>query len=303
MVRKGIVQIAQELRDRLTEKYKSVDFISATSDIWSKSNQSYIAVSVHYFEKDDTLSTDFIACESFEGAHTNDRIAEKLSNIFDRFGILHKVSFITTDGDSKYVAALKNYGDHYETMTDYLSYDEEWFGDAYGSDVLPNTDEDLEHDDDDDETNERYNLIRLDPEDNDFVDSDHESDSDSHSGDDLRTLLAAASSEPDNCFVVEKLQMSTEDISSENPLKRVLGSMNRIACSSHALDKVGSKDAQLARKDIHYKRIHDSTMKKLQSLWKCKKSRQKAEKFKAICGKKLIGPHRIRWMSKFDQVT
>lgn len=127
MVRNRIVQIAQELRDRLTEKYKSVDFISATSDIWSKSNQSYIAVSVHYFEEDDTLSTDFIACKSFEGAHTNDRIAEKLSTIFDRFGILHKVAFITTDGDSKYVAALKYYGDHYETMTDYLRYDDEWF--------------------------------------------------------------------------------------------------------------------------------------------------------------------------------
>lgn len=258
-------------------------------------------MSVHYFEEDDTLSTDFIACESFEGAHTNDRIAEKLSTIFDRFGILHKVAFITTDGDSKYVAALKYYGDHYETMTDYLRYDDEWFGDPYATDILPNEDEDedLEQQLGNDETNQRYNFIRVDL-DNDADVEDSESDSDSD--DDSRNTTRA--SEPDDSFVLKNIQMSsTDDIPIENPLRRVLGCMNRIACSSHALDKVGSKDSKLARSDIHYKRIHDSTMKKLQLLWKCKKSRQKAEKFKTICGKKLIGPHRIRWMSKFDQVT
>lgn len=78
---------------------------------------SFIAVSVHYFQVDKLeLQSKFIACEHFPGSHTAERITEKLESIFDRFGILNKVWFITTDSASNYLASLKHHGDNYESV-------------------------------------------------------------------------------------------------------------------------------------------------------------------------------------------
>lgn len=83
-------------------KYRNVEYMSATSDVWERSNRSYIAVSVHYFDDNLVLHTEFIACERFMGHHTNDKVAEKLRSIFDRFEIVDKVFSITTDGTGEF---------------------------------------------------------------------------------------------------------------------------------------------------------------------------------------------------------
>lgn len=62
------------------------------------------------------MKTEFIACELFEGHHTNDKVAEKLNGIFQRFEILEKVYFITTDGAGEYVAAFKYHSDNYRSI-------------------------------------------------------------------------------------------------------------------------------------------------------------------------------------------
>lgn len=97
--------------------FENVDVMSATSDIWSRGSVSFIAVSVHYFHPvTKVLQTKFLACEHFIGAHTADSIASKLNSIFNRFGILKKIKFITTDSASNYIAALKHNGPNYANI-------------------------------------------------------------------------------------------------------------------------------------------------------------------------------------------
>lgn len=79
--------------------------------------------------------------------------------------------------------------------------------------------------------------------------------------------------------------------------------MNRIACAAHKLDKLGSKDALKARNDSTYKEIHDRAFNILERIWALKASRLSAEVFYRSTGKKLVGPHRIRWMKTFDAVS
>lgn len=327
VARERIIKLAKEHREYLIEKFKAIEYFSATSDIWTRSNQSFIAVSVHYIDPriDETVRTQYIACELFQGTHTNDRVAAKLSGILSRFGILQKVFFITTDGDSKYVAAFKFYGDNYRNMTSYLYGDDEWLGDANASDAILNlNDADAndtglnDADSNESDNDEDLNLFtRIDLEDEEADNSDSESDCD-------ETIDAREGSSRQTTTTVERTGMEfrvktfpsaaaagnddqAASNSNQSPIglrfNRVLQNINRIACSSHALDKVGSKDARKAKKNAKYKSIYNKVMNKLKQLWKLKRKRKEAEIFKRITDRKLIGPHRIRWLSKYDIVS
>lgn len=117
--------------------FKKIPYFCATSDIWSRSNKSFIAVSVHYLEsKSLQLKTKFIACEYFPGRHTHDKVAEKFSSIFQRYGIEKKVFSVTTDGAGEYVAAFKYFGDNYRSVH-LLDADEEDLGWFTGVPVTP----------------------------------------------------------------------------------------------------------------------------------------------------------------------
>lgn len=107
--------MAEKQREFFRESFKKVKFSSATTDVWSKSNKSFIAVTVHYSEEL-KLKSKFIACEYFPGHHTSDKVANKLKSIFERFGILEKVFFTTTDGAGEYTAAFRYYGDNYRSI-------------------------------------------------------------------------------------------------------------------------------------------------------------------------------------------
>lgn len=87
-------------RRKMKKIFGKVQFFTATSDVWTRSNVSFIAVTVHYFENNDfdKVQSKFIACEHFPGHHTHDRVATKLREILKRYGILERVYFITTDG-------------------------------------------------------------------------------------------------------------------------------------------------------------------------------------------------------------
>ena len=119
----------------MKEKFKNVQFFSATTDIWSRGIRSFIAVTVHYFQNNNNseVETSFIACEHFEGRHTHDKVAEKLRRIFERYGILEKVFLVTTDGGTNYTAAFKYFGENYESMK-HLAGDEDvgfFIGDSH----------------------------------------------------------------------------------------------------------------------------------------------------------------------------
>lgn len=248
--------------------FDGIDYFSATTDVWSRSNRSFIAVSVHFIDKvTNELRTEFIACEYFPGHHTHERVAQKLCRIFNRFGILKKVYFITTDSASEYVAACKYFGDDYRSIQRYL---------------------------DEIEPEERDIGI-------DQIDSDSDSDSDLEENDFVR--MPSDSSLSNEMVIGPNEQFVIHDISGLELNANVdLANINRIACSSHMLDKVGSLDTLEAKKDVEYAAMYDTVFGKLKSIWDLKASRLHSEEFERITKKKLIGPHRIRWLKTFDAV-
>lgn len=105
---------ANELKRKRIEEFKNIEFFAATTDVWSRHNRSFLAMSVHFIDPDSfALKSSFIACDYFPGHHTHDRVAEKISSILDSYGIKDKVFFMTTDGAGEFTAAFKRFGDNY----------------------------------------------------------------------------------------------------------------------------------------------------------------------------------------------
>ena len=312
VTRSRIQKLAEEQNQLLIEKFKKIENFSATSDIWSRSNRSYIAVTVHYIDSlDENVKSAYIACELFEGQHTNDLVAAKLSTIFNRFGILDKVSYVTTDGAGEYVAAFKYYGENYRSISalNLFSDDFEWFGDPDISTAHTSTDSNVAQGSSestaqfvDDSSEDEYSFVRIDIDD-DSVNNGKSKASDAGDSHELTSFYVLLIPCSGNCADEDS---DTDSRMYELPqlsgYHRVLSNINRIACSSHALDKVGSKDSKNAEKDVAYKSAFERVFSKLNDLWALRKTRLKAENFTRITGRKLIGPHRIRWMKTYDAV-
>lgn len=324
--------LASDHRKKLIKKYKGIKYFASTTDVWTRSNRSFIAVSLHYFvdSAEPELKSDFIACEHFTGRHTHDKVAEKLYAIFERFEIRDKVKFVTTDGAGEYTAAFKVFADNYESI--YL------------------------HDDDDDDENG----IHLNGDDGNVL---LKSTTVSGTGDSMAIMapqpgpsnasLSSTSAAPVTTPVTqsdlssacqnrnyqsaeeqeEEMNSDVDVISpmnvvyaggrdhnkndkdsfvlhdldeilraSHNP--RILGKMNRIDCSAHKADKLASIDAATAlNDDPDYAAVHKSVFDKVHKIWSIKESRINAEHFKKITGKNIFGPHRIRWLKMHEAVS
>lgn len=264
--------------------------------MWTRSNRSFIAVSVHYFDPVTlNLETSFIACESFVGNHTNDRVAEKLRSIFDRYGILSKVFFITTDGGTEYVAALKYFGNNYkaiQSLNEEQSVD--WLGPSLHTNAHNHADEQQHQQQDVDEAPVNAEIS----DENGQFDVDMDPDLDDEAL--IRIDTETSSTDDADRITVHDL-FSDEDILIED--MPMLRKMNRVACSSHMLDKIGKKDSLNAKNDPDYLAIHSRVFKKLEEIWSLRDSRLYSEIYTRITGRKLIGPHRIRWMKTYDAVS
>lgn len=239
----------------MIESFKDIEYFCATTDIWTRNNKSFIAVTVHYLEPETLhLKNKFIACEHFPGRHTHDRVAIKLKAILERFEILNRVYFITTDGAGEYVAAFTRFGNK-----DYKSFETEEIGEL-----------ELESDDD---GNDPESFVRA------LNENANESATDSNTDPEMFTM---------------------HDL----PTNQLLANMNRIDCSAHKLEKLGKVDAKTAKgRDECYDQCHDRVFDKLESIWNLKNSRLSAELFTRITERKLIGPHRIRWLKKCEAVN
>lgn len=284
--------MAEKQRDFFRESFKKVKFLSATTDIWSKSNKSFIAVTVHYFEEL-KLKSKFIACEYFAGQHTHDKVANKLKSIFERFGILEKVFFTTTDGAGEYTAAFRYFGNNYRSIR--LQENLEWLeisgvGASHNAVEIAGGSASNSGLDSSSSMNQGN------------ANGNHCSDSESDSSDDDDTFIFNEKNEHNsNVNAAGTTNDSSESFRIEE--LPVLRGMNRIDCSAHKLEKVGGKDSLNAKSDSNYSDLYDKTFEKLEKIWHLKESRLKAEIFTRITGKKLIGPHRIRWMKKFNAVS
>lgn len=272
---------ANDHRQILKEKFKKIKYFSSSTDIWSRSNRSFIAVSVHYFDStsdkcaEPVLKTDFIACAYFSGRHTHDRVAEKLSAIFERFGIKEKVFFATTDGAGEYVAAFKYFGDDYQSI--YLNDENDVDISVAGNSSVANSHSPATSCQED-------SIVQ-----NDF--EDDSSENFIYKGDSSTSLDM-------DSFVIHDL----DSIFGTESDGRILGKMNRIDCSAHKIDKLASIDADKVDDGSDYAKIHSHVFGKLHQIWSLKDSRISAEIFKQLTGKCIIGPHRIRWIKLYEAV-
>lgn len=266
-------KLAIELRESMKKLFENVEFMSASTDIWSRCNKSFIAVTVHYYDVY-KLTSKFIACEFFPGRHTHDRVAEKLNGIFTRFGISEKVFFVTTDGAGEYRAAFTKFGDNYRSICieDPFSFE--------GQDQQSSSSN----------SNSNKRAVNMNEYHEKCDDSCSDSEDEHYCKNDSCECAAADVGVTDNLFQIEELP-------------NLLGKMNRIDCSAHKLDELGSKDAMKANEnDPDYSDLYTRVFNKINEIWKQKESRLQSEIFARITVRKLVGPHRIRWCKLCEAV-
>lgn len=204
---------------------QTFDFLSATSDIWTRYNKSFIAVTVHCTNSE-SLETEsfFIACEKFEGRHTKGAVAQKLHDIFKKYDILDKVHYITTDAAGEYVYAIKDHGDCYGSLESLLAND-------YLEDFLENNDV---------PESVPSEVRSVCESANNESSTSAQSESESHSTSDRSDNSNDEEQYPDPFLRYDPFEIETRDIdeSGEIECRKLLPLLNRVACSSHLLDKV-----------------------------------------------------------------
>lgn len=72
----------------LKSELEKVNYLCTTADVWSAKRRSFIGVTVHWIN-DDLLErkSASLACRRFKGAHTHDRIAKILHNIYYEYNL------------------------------------------------------------------------------------------------------------------------------------------------------------------------------------------------------------------------
>ncbi|XP_056441010.1 E3 SUMO-protein ligase ZBED1-like [Gadus chalcogrammus] len=100
------------VRASVQSELRSVDFFSATTDMWSSVNMTpYMSLTVHYLTTDLTLKSRCLETVFMPLNHTSDNIAEALRSAFDEWSLDEKkLACVTTDNGANIVAAVRQLG-------------------------------------------------------------------------------------------------------------------------------------------------------------------------------------------------
>lgn len=299
--------------EKLKKMFEPIPYLSATSDLWSRGARNYIAVNVHYIHAGTgKLETVLIACERFRGRRVHTAVAEKLKNIFSRYGIISKLVAITTDGGGEFKCAARKFGDNYQSFEPLL--------------VDREDDDCLFHDDDFDQHPEheyaRANeIIELNEEGNsplmvheEVLDADSsangidsDSDYDFMGSDDDEEMLPFGSGQNDN-FIVHNLFRGESLISEVRGSALVSQSVflpSRIDCGAHGLNCIGKTDSfQANAQSEPYHEMYTAVFMKLNKIWTKSTQKLGKEVFDVYLGnRRILKPHRIRWNRIYDAVS
>ena len=100
----------EAMEKELKKKIDIQDYVSATADIWSVNNKSFMGVTVHWIDAGTLIrGKAAIACKRFRGRHTYSAVATELEEIFSRYGLNNKVTECVTDNGSNFVKAFKEF--------------------------------------------------------------------------------------------------------------------------------------------------------------------------------------------------
>lgn len=283
--------------------FQYIEYFSSTCDFWSRNNKKYLAVNVHFINvSTNKIETRLIACERLTGVINNEVVAQKLLEIFDRFGILEKIVAVTTDNGGEFIAAFRNFGDDYCSYEAYLDERNEF----------DNIDEN-----DDDEVCDNVDIIpineRVVADGNVLIESRDEWDlmKLSIDGPSIGNASSLDNHDADcnniNLHQLDGLQSSLLDNFESDP---DLANTNtaylpiRIACAAHTLNLVGKTDSFNALLDNDYAEMYFDVIKKLNAIWKFStNSRKRVELVEKILKRRIVKPHRIRWNRIHDAVS
>jgi hypothetical protein len=82
--------------------------VSLTSDIWSSNaKEDYISVVAHFVSADWELQKNVIELRLIEVKHTGQNIAEKISFVIEKFGLIDKIFSVTLDNASYNAKAME----------------------------------------------------------------------------------------------------------------------------------------------------------------------------------------------------
>ncbi|KAH8317390.1 hypothetical protein KR067_001631, partial [Drosophila pandora] len=104
-----IPKLRDELTGTITEKLREAQAVCLTTDGWtSLTNESYMAVTVHFIDKESTSPNSYmLACRSFPIRHTSENLCQFLQTIISEWNIKNKVAAIASDNAANIVKAIQ----------------------------------------------------------------------------------------------------------------------------------------------------------------------------------------------------
>lgn len=301
------------------ERFKSVDFMSCTCDLWSRGDRSFIAMKSHYIdEKTGLLVSDLLALKRI---HSKDHITVKLAmvSIMEEYGISKKTSAITTDNAGEFCCAFKKFSENYVQFKEPCDTIEFGLGDDVDDDFLRSVyltrqsvlaDGDDEDEDDHDDEIEDCEVIRgteLRTTDRNIMPmaNDVENRACTHSSacevaetdkfvlHDLESIFRSELHESESDAGNE----TVDDSDAHFPLP------NRSICNAHTLSLIGKNDLFEALSNEDFANQYFETFEKVNKLWNAaNKTKANVKIVKQWIGKKIRPPHKLRWNRIYDAV-
>lgn len=100
-----------EIYEIVKEDIKTAEAVCVTTDGWTSiNNDSFIAVTAHFIDKNIKLKSYLLGCVEYTKNHTARNLASFLQNVFIEWGIEHRISAVVSDNAPNILAAVKEGG-------------------------------------------------------------------------------------------------------------------------------------------------------------------------------------------------
>ncbi|XP_057339703.1 uncharacterized protein LOC130677118 [Microplitis mediator] len=113
-------QVYDHNKNMIKNIIKNHDYVSTSVDIWSNSSYRFIGLCVNWIDvKTFQPCVAALACSRLQGTHSFDRIAQKIREIHDDYGISRsKIVATVTDNAKNLIKAFKEHGVGYPEITE-----------------------------------------------------------------------------------------------------------------------------------------------------------------------------------------
>jgi len=102
LTRSILPDLYSSTKNKLQDILNKSNYISITSDIWTSLNtDSFITITVHTFDSAFIIKTFVLCTLKLEHSHTGEYLSQTLDNIFNEWGIKHKIVAIVTGANIK----------------------------------------------------------------------------------------------------------------------------------------------------------------------------------------------------------